>query len=80
MRKRDLERTLNRLRSARDAADWRGRFTHDIRVATIEHRQKEIAQPLDEAISIVQKALDRIAKKRKAPGLRGIAYTPYSDD
>ena len=79
MRKRELERALNRLRTARDASDWRGKFTRDIRIATMEHRQKNIAAPLDEVISLLERALDKAKQKRKAPGIRGVAYTPYAD-
>jgi len=79
MRKRDLERALNKLRTARDASNWSGKFTQDIRAATLRHRQTQIAEPIDEVIALLQRALDKAKQKRKAPGLRGCAYTPYAD-
>lgn len=80
MRKSELERALNRLRSARDASNWQGKFTAEIRQATVTHRMEEIAKPIDEVISLVQKALD---KRNRKPHHRHAATPqrlPYKDD
>lgn len=76
----ELVKVLNVLKDARDASDWRGRFTHDIRVATIEHRQVKIAIPLDEAIGKLQKELDSRTRKRKAKRVLTSYQSPYKDD
>lgn len=79
MRKIELERALNRLRSARDASNWQGKFTADIRRATVTHRMEEIAKPLDEVIALFEHELKRVdRKKRKA--VTTPYYLPYKDD
>lgn len=81
MRKSELERALNRLRSARDASNWQGKFTADIRQATVTHRMEEIAKPLDEVISLVERALDKRTRKRHHRKTETAQYrAPYKDD
>lgn len=79
MNKRTLERTLNRLRTARDASNWQGRFTAEIREATKEHRMEQIAKPLDEAIKEVERELDKLRNKRKLKSEAITLRTPYID-
>lgn len=79
MNKRTLERTLNRLRTARDASNWQGRFTAEIREATKEHRMEQIAKPLDEAIKEVERELDKLRNKRKLKPEAITLRTPYID-
>jgi hypothetical protein len=74
-----LIRLLNALKAARDASDWRGRFTSEIRNATASYRFEHIAKPLDEAIAELQKELDSRPKKCKRRRLR-VKRLPYRDD
>lgn len=79
MRRAQLERALNRALTARDASDWRGKFTLDIRTATMNYRQQQIAEPLDEVISFLRKELDKATRKRK--NRTAVAQRlPYLDD
>lgn len=80
MRKSELERALNRLRSARDASNWQGKFTAEIRQATVTHRMEEIAKPLDEVISLVERALDKRNTKRHRKHVVTERRLPYKDD
>lgn len=79
MNKRKLEIVLSRLRRARDGSNWQGKFTAEVRQATMGHRRDEIAVPLDDAIKLVEAELDRIerkrSKRRSEPG-----RLPYVDN
>lgn len=71
-----LIRLLNVLKEAREASDWRGRFTSEIRTATAQHRLERIAKPLDAAIAELKKELDSRPKpcKRRRSGFKHTAY------
>lgn len=75
MGKLELQRILNKLRSARDASNWQGKFTQDIRIATMTFRQTQIADPIDVAITALQKELDK--RDRKTKYKRNIQPRPY---
>lgn len=77
----DLQRIINALIDARNAANWEGLFTSDVRAVTMEHRQKKIYLPLDEVICKLRKDMDRRTSKKKRnrkPKFRR-AFTPYAD-
>lgn len=81
MRKTELERALNRLRSARDASNWAGKFDAHIRSTTKTLRHEEIAKPLDEVISLIQRALDKRKPKRYRKNVDPAQYrAAYKDD
>lgn len=79
MRKSELERALNRLRKARNASNWQGQFTAEIRQATVTLRMEEIAKPLDEVISLIERALDNRKPKRYRKNVEP-QRLPYKDD
>lgn len=81
MRKSELERALARLRHARDASNWAGKFDAHVRNETKAHRLEHIAKPLDEVISLVEKALDKRKPKRYRKAVEPAQYrAPYKDD
>lgn len=81
MRKSELIRTLNAVKGARDAANWQGIFTADIRNATAIYRKGQIFDPLDEAAKVLQKELDRLNRKRYRRNTETAQYrAPYKDD
>ena len=75
-----LIQVLNAMKTARDASDWRGLFTSEIRNATVEHRLTRIAKPLDDAINELQKELDTRRQKPKHRRKLSPKPLPYKDD
>ncbi|AMW36177.1 hypothetical protein [Xanthomonas phage XAJ2] len=65
MNKTEAGTILNKLRTARDASNWEGKFTSEIRSATLQHRLTNIAEPLDIAIKMVEHELERLRNRSK---------------
>lgn len=80
MRKSELERALSRLRQARNASNWEGKFDAHIRSETKSFRYEEIAKPLDEVIGLVERALDKRKPKRYRRNVAEPQRLPYKDD
>lgn len=80
MRKSELIRALNAVKDARDAANWQGIFTADIRNATAIYRKGQIFDPLNEVAKTLQKELDRLNRKRYRKHVAIEQRLPYKDD
>lgn len=75
----ELQAMLNKLKDVRDAANWQGKFTAEVRIATRDYRRAKLAHPLDEVITQLEAELRRRGRKRRkrlaAPEYR----PPYND-
>ena len=68
MNKRQLSQLLDHLRAAKNGANWQGKFTAEIREATVSHRSEYIAKPIDICIGIITTELKQAPKpKPKRP-------------
>lgn len=80
MNKKELIQVLNAVISARDAANWQGLFTRDVRQATATYRKAQIFDPLDEAAANLQKELDKRSNRRNYRRVAEPQRLPYKDD
>lgn len=78
MNKRQLSQLLDHLRAAKNGANWQGKFTPEIREATVAHRAEYIAKPIDICIGIVTAELKQAPKVK--PKNHRAYRTPYKDN
>jgi hypothetical protein len=76
----ELQTLLNKLKDIRNAANWAGKFTFEIRDATRELRYDKIAHPLDEVIEAFEAELRKRRRKRAKRRPAAPEYrAPYTD-
>ena len=78
----DLQRHVNGLKEIRDAANWAGKFTAEIRTATKALRYECIAHPLDSIIQDLEAELLKRARKkqpRRSVAIMSAYRAPYTD-
>jgi hypothetical protein len=75
----ELQRHVNGLREIREAANWVGKFTPEIRAATKTHRYERIAHPLDAIIQDLEAELLKRARKRTRVNQPRTYRAPYND-
>lgn len=86
MHKRQLEQALHHMRAARNNSDWHGKFTPEIREATVTHRKEFIAKPIELAMAIIETELSRCDRKitkrreKKAKRIPEPQRLPYKDN
>lgn len=80
MNKQDLLQIFNTLIDVRKASNWQGKFTSEIRHATVDHRMQKIATPLDEVIKKLRKELDNRNRKRNTKRVPTVQRLPYKDN
>lgn len=76
----ELQALVNQLKDIREAANWSGKFTVEVREATRAFRYEKIAHPLDDVIAKLETELKRRTRKRSKRRIVGPQHLPYLDN
>lgn len=75
----ELQAILNVVKDARDAVNWQGKFTEEIRNETKQFRITKVFHPLDLVAAKLQLELDKRNRKRKTTKAAIPQRLPYKD-